>query len=126
MRCDEHEGIRSKLLEPLGNGDGAVGQLLHDHVRPEILIGQPDHREPAQIEVSLVELGDAGDEDQRQSAPHEQVLTCPITVPSPVAVCVVHGMQGSNERIARSMSIDVNCDGSENFSRIGVFSTACS
>ena len=54
------------------------------------------------------------------------MLTSRTTVPLPVETCVVHGIHGSKLRIARSMSIDVNCLGSPNFSMIGVLITASS
>ena len=146
--ADEDQQLGLQVLEPLRNGDRAIVELLDEDARPEVIGREPLDGTPTEIEIALKELADPADEDARaetlvcegahvksfgprgpcanQSAPQAHVFTSRTTVPCPVWTWVVHGMQGSKLRIVRSMSIEVNFDGSEVSSMIGVFSTASS
>lgn len=60
---DEDQEVRAQVLEPLGDGDGAVMELLDAHARAEILGRQPLDGAPAQVEIALVQLSDPANEN---------------------------------------------------------------
>ncbi len=60
--ADQHQRRRAQVLQPLGDGDRAVVQLLHHHTGTEVLAPQPLDSEPAEVQVTLEELADSADE----------------------------------------------------------------
>ncbi len=61
-RADQHEQVGAQILQALGDRDGPVVQILHEHAGAEIVVREPVDGVAAQVQVALVELPHAADE----------------------------------------------------------------
>lgn len=71
---DEEQPLRRQLLQPLGDRDRAVGQILDDDVRRRL--ADSIDGEPPEVEVTLVQLADATDEDARRDVSRRRRRRC--------------------------------------------------
>src|SRR5262249_12921510 len=119
------------VFETLNDRDGVVAQVLHhDVIGPRRLLQSIGDLDADRV-IAEVTIADTGDDHAQvyppsSSTPHAQVLTSRVITPASEWMCVVHGMHGSKLRIARRMSMPLNCCGSFASSNSGVLSTASS
>jgi 4-aminobutyrate aminotransferase len=128
---DQDQAVEPQVGDVLGGVDRAVAEIGDLDVgrpveSPELVAG-----DDAEGGIAHPAVAHPADQHARPGAAHStpqaQVLTSRvITRPSPLCTWVVQGMQGSNERIARKMSMPVKSSGRSNSSRIGVLMTASS
>lgn len=63
LRSHQDQRLNLQLLQALDHRHRPVVEILHHYPRPEVVLAQLFHEKPADIEVPLVELADAANEN---------------------------------------------------------------